>query len=52
MATGASRGIGGNTILQLTEEGYNVAVDYVGGRDEAETAVEEIKIKDVENSAI
>lgn len=52
LVTGASRGIGRSIALQLAEEGYNVAVNYAGNKDKAETVVAEIKDKGVEAFAI
>lgn len=52
LVTGASRGIGRSIALQLAEEGYNVAVNYAGSKDKAESVVEEIKAKGVESFAI
>ncbi|HDA7203853.1 TPA: 3-oxoacyl-[acyl-carrier-protein] reductase [Staphylococcus aureus] len=52
LVTGASRGIGRSIALQLAEEGYNVAVNYAGGKEKAEAVVEEIKAKGVDSFAI
>ncbi|HDF8104306.1 3-oxoacyl-[acyl-carrier-protein] reductase [Staphylococcus aureus] len=52
LVTGASRGIGRSIALQLAEEGYNVAVNYAGSKEEAEAVVEEIKAKGVDSFAI
>ncbi|CPC23240.1 3-oxoacyl-[acyl-carrier-protein] reductase [Staphylococcus aureus] len=52
LVTGASRGIGRSIALQLAEEGYNVAVNYVGSKEKAEAVVEEIKAKGVDSFAI
>lgn len=52
LVTGASRGIGRSIAIQLAEEGYNVAVNYAGNREKAETVVEEVKAKGVESFAI
>ncbi|HDP6395630.1 TPA: 3-oxoacyl-[acyl-carrier-protein] reductase [Staphylococcus aureus] len=52
LVTGASRGIGRSIALQLTEEGYNVAVNYAGSKEKAEAVVEEIKAKGVDSFAI
>ncbi|HDA0075698.1 TPA: 3-oxoacyl-[acyl-carrier-protein] reductase [Staphylococcus aureus] len=52
LVTGASRGIGRSIVLQLAEEGYNVAVNYAGSKEKAEAVVEEIKAKGVDSFAI
>ncbi len=52
LVTGASRGIGRSIALQLAEEGYNVAVNYAGSKDNAEAVVDEIKAKGVDSFAI
>ncbi|HHA6147253.1 TPA: 3-oxoacyl-[acyl-carrier-protein] reductase [Staphylococcus aureus] len=52
LVTGASRGIGRSIALQLSEEGYNVAVNYAGSKEKAEAVVEEIKAKGVDSFAI
>ncbi|ANZ33562.1 3-oxoacyl-[acyl-carrier-protein] reductase [Staphylococcus carnosus] len=52
LVTGASRGIGRSIVLQLADEGYNVAVNYAGNKEKAEAVVEEIKGKGVEAFAI
>ncbi|EOD8048721.1 3-oxoacyl-[acyl-carrier-protein] reductase [Staphylococcus aureus] len=52
LVTGASRGIGRSIALQLTEEGFNVAVNYAGSKEKAEAVVEEIKAKGVDSFAI
>jgi 3-oxoacyl-[acyl-carrier protein] reductase len=41
--TGGSRGIGRMTALRLAADGFAVAVNYVGRRDEADAAVAEIE---------
>ncbi|ALX47434.1 3-oxoacyl-[acyl-carrier-protein] reductase [Lentibacillus amyloliquefaciens] len=43
LVTGASRGIGRAIALELAEKGANVAVNYAGSEDKAQTVVEEIK---------
>ncbi len=52
LVTGASRGIGRSIVLQLAEEGFNVAVNYAGSKEKAEAVVEEIKAKGVDSFAI
>ena len=52
LVTGASRGIGRSIALQLAEDGFNVAVNYAGNKEKAETVVSEIKAKGVESFAI
>lgn len=52
LVTGASRGIGRSIALQLAEEGFNVAVNYAGSKENAEAVVEEIKAKGVDSFAI
>ncbi|MCD8870564.1 3-oxoacyl-[acyl-carrier-protein] reductase [Staphylococcus gallinarum] len=52
LVTGASRGIGRSIVLQLADEGYNVAVNYAGSKDKADAVVEEIKAKGVDSFAI
>lgn len=43
LVTGASRGIGRAIALELAKQGANVAVNYAGSKDKAETVVNEIK---------
>lgn len=42
LITGGSRGIGAATATKLADEGYFVAVNYVNGKEDAESLVNEI----------
>ena len=43
LVTGGSRGIGRGIVRRLAEEGCDVAVNYVRGRDGAEAAAQEVR---------
>lgn len=43
IVTGASRGIGRAVSIQLARDGFDVAVNYTRGKDDAETVVKEIR---------
>src|SRR5262249_24399101 len=43
IVTGSSRGIGRAVALRLAQEGAKVVVNYVGGRERAETVAKEIR---------
>src|SRR5699024_10067238 len=52
LVTGASRGIGKAIALELAKQGANVAVNYAGNKDLAESVSEEIKHLDRESFTI
>ena len=45
LITGASRGLGRNTAIHLAEKGVGVVVTYLSNKEEADTAIKEIKAK-------
>jgi len=51
IVTGASRGIGKATALELARAGYTVIINYAGNVDAANKTVEEIKALGVESEA-
>ncbi|WP_096199328.1 3-oxoacyl-[acyl-carrier-protein] reductase [Bacillus sp. FJAT-45350] len=52
LVTGASRGIGRATAIELGKQGANVAVNYSGSKEKAEEVVAELKGMGVEAFAI
>ncbi|TFJ94632.1 3-oxoacyl-[acyl-carrier-protein] reductase [Lentibacillus salicampi] len=52
LVTGASRGIGRAIALELARQGANVAVNYAGGEDKAQSVVEEIRQMGVQSFKI
>ncbi|SFB19883.1 3-oxoacyl-[acyl-carrier-protein] reductase [Lentibacillus halodurans] len=52
LVTGASRGIGRAIALELAKQGANVAVNYSGSEDRAQSVVEEVRQKGVESFKI
>lgn len=52
LVTGASRGIGRAIALELARQGANVAVNYAGSEDKAQSVVEEIRQMGVQSFKI
>ncbi|QKY69002.1 3-oxoacyl-[acyl-carrier-protein] reductase [Lentibacillus sp. CBA3610] len=52
LVTGASRGIGRAIALELARQGANVAVNYAGSEDKAQSVVEEMKQMGVQSLKI